>query len=147
MPVSLVIFESHLETIDKHAWEKLWKMIPVIEQTKQFGTWEGMSCIGSGIQMPYFVAGPLIEEFVDLVEDMQLLVDYDWTSWKLGRYAVEHLEFHEGDFDIVDLCKLITMILRSNRFKEGLTGACFEKGLMVQILKSLKAEVETRGWA
>lgn len=142
MSVSFALFEDHLESINQEQWQKLWDIIPLIEHTQQFGTWEGMSCIGSGIQMPYFIAGPVIDEFIKIIDDLDLMVEYDWMNWTTGRYAIEHLDFQEEDFDSVDLCCLITMILRSNRFREGLTGACFEKGLVLKILYALKNKVE-----
>ena len=48
------------------------------------------------------------------------------------------------DFDSTDLitkCKLITAIVRNDRFCEGALVAAFESGLILKILKSMEKEV------
>ncbi len=48
------------------------------------------------------------------------------------------------DFDSVDIptkCKLITAIVRNDRFCEGALVSAFESGLILKILKSIKRQL------
>jgi hypothetical protein len=52
------------------------------------------------------------------------------------------------DFDTVDLltkCKLITAIVRNDRFCEGALVSAFNSGLILRILKSIKKDVSAKG--
>lgn len=52
------------------------------------------------------------------------------------------------DFDSADLikkCKLITAIVRNDRFCEGALVSAFESGLILKILKSIEKTVNDRG--
>jgi len=51
------------------------------------------------------------------------------------------------DFDTIDLlnkCKLITAIVRNNRFCEGALVSAFESGLILKILKSIEKEISAK---
>ncbi|MBE0660910.1 MAG: hypothetical protein IH597_00450 [Bacteroidales bacterium] len=50
------------------------------------------------------------------------------------------------DFNTIDIpakCKLITAIVRSDRFCDGALIEAFESGLMLRILTSIKAQLES----
>lgn len=55
---------------------------------------------------------------------------------------------NEGfDFDTIDLpttCKLITAIVRNDRFCEGALDSAFESGFMLRILKSMEKQITGR---
>jgi len=51
------------------------------------------------------------------------------------------------DFEATDLltkCKLITAIVRNDRFREGALVSAFKSGLILKILKSIEKEVNTK---
>ena len=135
-------FLEHLKSLSKNDWERLWALIPIIEQTDEFGHWEGIESIGVGMQMPYFVAGEEIEQFLSVVQDLGLIPIFDWMDWAEGKHIVSSADFRPKDHTLESHCKILTVIIRGNRFNEGLVGNCFEQGLVLKLLKSMKAKVE-----
>jgi len=73
-----------------------------------------------------------------------MIISFDWGSWDEGRKIASDENF---DFDTTDLltkCKLITAIVRNDRFCEGALVSAFESGLILKILKSIENEVRTK---
>ncbi|RMH64436.1 MAG: hypothetical protein D6677_04715 [Calditrichaeota bacterium] len=62
-------------------------------------------------------------------------------SWKEGTKIVSDASFDFDTLDLITKCKLITYIVRQDRFNEGFLVSQFESGLMLKILKSLEKEV------
>ena len=46
------------------------------------------------------------------------------------------------EFDINTLCKLLTVIIRSDKFCEGYMINCFETGTIAQILEALQSKIQ-----
>ncbi len=137
-----VPFEDYLQTLQDEQWDRLWALIPIIEQTEQFGRWEGVETFGVGFQMPYYVAGEVIEHFLEITNQLKLIPVFDWMSWPVGKHIVESADFRPEDHDLMDCCKILTVMIRGNRFNEGLIGNCFEQGLVLKIIKAMKQKVE-----
>ena len=49
--------------------------------------------------------------------------------------------FDYGTVDLATKCKLLTAIVRSDRFCEGALEAAFRSGLVLKLLKSIEREV------
>ena len=72
---------------------------------------------------------------------MPILISFDWGSWDLPVKIEKDENF---DFDIIDIptkCKVITTIVRADRFCEGHLVYTFESGLILKILKSIKKQL------
>ncbi len=52
--------------------------------------------------------------------------------------------FDFGTTDILKKCKLITAIVRNDRFCEGALVSAFESGLILKILKSIEKEISVK---
>jgi hypothetical protein len=137
---------QHLQTLDEDDWAPLWALIPELEATDDFGTWEGIQSMSGGIQMPYFVASPVVERLMATIVRLHIMVPFEWRQWEAGRKIVERGDFHPEDHSLVDCCRLLTYMVRADRFHEGLIGNCCAKGLVTQILKAMKRQVEAGGY-
>lgn len=94
---------------------------------------------GSGVlEMPYAVHDPLIDEFVSLWYEKDLVILFDWSSWQEGRdwYANENDEKYET-LDIETALKLLTAVIRNSRFNDGALLDAFESGVFPKIINKL----------
>lgn len=131
-----------LQSYDRSHWAPLFDLIPKIEATDRFGEMvidEGAD--EAPAQFPYYSADDLVFEFFEVLRQVSVLVDFDWPKWTEGQAMLDDERF---DYDTVDLatkCKLLTAIVRSDRFCEGALEAAFRSGLVLKLLKSIQREV------
>ena len=52
--------------------------------------------------------------------------------------------FNFDSIDIPTMCKIITAIVRNNRFCDGALVSAFESGLILKILKSIKHQINAK---
>ena len=103
------------------------------------GEWRGGEEQRPGaVTMPWFALSEPVRRFVRTAYDEEwVLSDFAWVSWA-GTPEAQNLE---GDRDALaqatpeQLAKLLTMLIRRNRFVEGaLAGDC-ESGLLTAVLR------------
>jgi len=102
-------------------WEPLLKLIPEIESEANIEK--------------------VVSQFFDIVYDIPIIIPFDWPAWDEGRAMASDESF---DFDTIDLetkCKLITAVVRNDRFCEGALLSAFKSGFILKILKSIEKEV------
>lgn len=90
---------------------------------------------------PYYEHNELVSEFIKIVYNIPIMIAFDWGSWDEGRKIVENNNF---DFDTIDIptkCKLISAIVRSDRFCEGDLVIAFESGQIPKMLKSIEKQL------
>ena len=66
-----------------------------------------------------------------------VLADFDWSEWSQTAEAARFREDRSAieSASAVQLARLITALLRSERFAEGSLSAAYEHGLLTRILK------------
>lgn len=131
-----------LRSYDRTHWAPLFALIPKIEATERFGEMiVDESEDDAPRQLHYYSTDDVVEEFFAVLTQTSILVDFDWPQWTEGKAMVRDEAF---DFDTVDLatkCKLLTAIVRSDRFMEGALVAAFESGVVLRLLRSMEREV------
>ena len=137
--------DNYLNTInsyDKAHWQPLLDLIPDIEATEKFvEIIEREDKIEGVIQMPYFKVSEIVYKFHNLVDELGIMISFDWRSWQEGKDILEGKTF---DFDRVDIptkCKLISMIIRNDRFCDGYLVSTFENGIILGMLKSIERQL------
>jgi hypothetical protein len=110
------------------------KYLSIFEQPDyQFGQWvepEG--------QFPYFSFSPEADEFIKMVHRQNIIVPFDWTSWRkeAERYQTDAKALETAD--LLTLRKLLTVHVRAEHFSEGHLASVFESGHIAAILRRLK---------
>jgi hypothetical protein len=126
------MIKNEIEGLTRQDWQPLFDLIPEIESTTKFSESFGM----------YSAPAPIVDQFLEIVYSIPIIVDFDWPSWDEGREMGRDPGF---DFDSVDLlskCKLITAVVRNDRFCEGALASAFESGLILKVLKSIQKTVD-----
>ena len=124
------------------------ELIPVLESPDaDFGHWEAPGPVDGVYRMPYFTFGPAADAFRSAVaEGGWIVIGFDWMTWlrtddgQSLRDRPEALASASAD----DLAKLLTAIVRSDRFVEGSLAGAFESGLLARIAHraaAMRAEI------
>jgi hypothetical protein len=138
--------ENYIEKINAFThedWKPLLDLIPEIEKTKSFGEFHGVERTENDeLVLPYTVNGQLINRFLELAYKMPIIIAFNWSDWDEGRKMESDPNFDYTTIDIPTKCKLITAIVRNDRFCDGALMKAFESGFMLRILKSIKYQLE-----
>ena len=90
------------------------------------------------IQMPYWVSDPLINEFVAFFYSNELIVNFKWSEWDEGRDWYKNSD--ESKYDALDVpttLKLLTAVIRNDRFSDGALVGAFESGEFPKLINTL----------
>jgi hypothetical protein len=131
-PVTLEELPQHLESIPKSSWDQLFTFIPRITEATSFGEWK---TIGHSLN---FMSTELVDEFIKIVYEMGLIVDFAWMQWDEGCDLIQDNETDYLNLSSIMLIKLLTTITRADRFSEGALGGAFKDGKILKILRGLE---------
>lgn len=123
-------------------WQPLFDLIPKIEAAEKFeGDYQKPPKNEEGsFNMPHVFGSEIVSSFLDVVYDIPIMINFDWGEWEEGKAILQNDDFDYYSIDLPTKCKLITTIVRADRFSEGYLVRCFESGLMLKILKSIKKD-------
>ena len=143
----MVLYEDNyiekITSLTAADWQPLFELIPVIQSTSEFGVMTSEEKNNNGVlQIPYLLEAPVVAKFVEIVYDLPVMMKFDWSVWAEGREIVRNKNFDFDRLDIPTKCKLITAIVRNDRFCEGALVSAFESGLILKIIKSIKNQVD-----
>ena len=134
-------YEQKINSFTKEDWKPLSDLIPVIENTQKFSTKRGSEIDEDGVMsMPFNEPSPVITEFLEIVYNMPIVIDFDWAGWEEGKKMIRD-DFDYDTIDIPTKCKLITAIVRNDRFREGALESALESGVILKILKSIERQL------
>ena len=108
--------------ISKDDWLELIAFIPEIEKADY-------SSVKTGWDYPEIVG-----RFHEFVYDKNMVLLFDWPKWVEARELLDDKNADYSELDLKTLTKLITVIVRNNRFSTGFLGGCFEDGIILKIL-------------
>ncbi|MBK9248771.1 MAG: hypothetical protein IPM69_11805 [Ignavibacteria bacterium] len=136
-------FQEYLGTIRKEDWQPLFALLDDIDREINFGNLHGMK-EGTGGQLyaPYWESSEVVSRFIKLVYEMHIVFSFNWMEWEQGNEILRNNAQNYDSLDSLTLCKLITTIVRADRFNDGYLIRCFEEGIVQKILVSLKRNVE-----
>jgi hypothetical protein len=138
--------ENYIEVIEsyqKKDWQPVFDLIQEIESSDKFyEIVESKKNEDGVISMPYFKTSETIDKFLKIVHNLPLMVVFDWSGWEEGTNMINDIDFDYDKIDIPTKCKIITAIVRKDRFCEGTIASAFEDGLILKILKSIQKQVQ-----
>ena len=114
--------------------------LPVFESPGfTFGQWSSSTSQEPGVMvLPMYLLSPDSDRFYHALYDLGWIrTDLDWVKWADTREAVglrddpEAIQMATPD----QLAKLLTAIVRADRFCEGTLAACYDSGLLHRVLR------------
>ena len=131
----------HVATLTPKDWKPLFALIPRIEEKQGIGKWKHPKEEDGVIVIPYCELGSTELEFLELVYGLQLVIEFNWPDWdKSGKIANKD----PGGLNLLTLLKLLTRIVRRDRYCEGTLRTALTDGRMLGILKAIRLRVEER---
>ena len=126
-----------LKSLNDDDWLEIEKLNSKIQShTGSWGEMEGGEKDESGaIQMPYASPDPLVSEFSKTWYEKGLVIPFDWGNWQEGRDWYARTD--ESKYDSLDsetALKLLTAVIRNDRFNEGALMRAFESGDFPKII-------------
>ncbi len=123
-------------------WKPLLDLIPRIEAQDKFGERMGGEILDDdSFTMPYYIESGIVNEFREIVYGIPIMIDFNWSSWDEGRKMVGDKDFDYITVDIPTKCKIITAIVRNDRFSDGALVDAFDRGLILKVLKSTEKQL------
>jgi hypothetical protein len=107
----------------------------------KWGVSKGGEKTASGaIQMPYIENDPLLLEFITFMYEKGLTIIFNWKDWdEGGRLYKSEDPTKYDDVDLATALKLITAVIRQDRFAEGSLAGAFESGGFPKLVNRLVA--------
>jgi Family of unknown function (DUF6508) len=140
--ISLEDFPQHLQSLKKEDWSKLFSILDEITTDTHFGEMISPETLPDGTnQFPYYAWAPVVSRFVEVVYELEIIVHFNWSSWQEGKALLENPKTNYDRLDNVTLCKLLTVIVRADRFSEGTLVGSFENGVIQKIIKGIRLEI------
>ena len=102
----------------------------------KFGERVPLKELGEGItEMPYTILGDTALAFVEACYEADWVMDFDWPEWIRSGEAngLTELAAVRERATPLDLAKLLTALIRQDRFVEGALMGAFESGLLTAI--------------
>lgn len=135
-------FENKLKQISKEDWKSLFDLIPIIEKSKIFGETIGGIKNSEGIlTMPYTKPTKVVDDFYYKANELGIVPMFEWVSWTEGKEILKNTDTNYLNLNAVTLCKLLTVIIRTERFNQGFLVSCFKNGIILKILLGLKQNI------
>ncbi len=137
-----VDFERKINLLKRSDFKPLLDLIPEIQATSCFGKLKGGNKDKDGsICMPYYEENRVVNLFRSIAYDISIIIPFDWAKWEKGRKIVNNPYFDYQTIDRITICKIITAIVRNDRFCDGALISAFESGLILKLLASIENQL------
>jgi hypothetical protein len=137
--IRLENLQEHIQTLKANDWNRLFALLSEIDATEKFGEIKGADKITDGFTtFPYWSSSDIVDKVFRLIKELDLVPVFDWTSWDEGNRILKSQEFDYSTLDTITLCKLLTTIVRTDRFSDGFLVLNFENGVVPKILRAIK---------
>jgi len=111
---------------------------PALERGMNFGEWAGGEQLDDGsIQMPWFDFSAEAQAFVQNLYDAEWVQPFDWMTWLStpeGRRLVNDPSA-VSEVSAEQLTRLVTAVVRRDRFAEGALAAAYGSGMLAAIAR------------
>lgn len=145
----MILIESNywdvIQSYTLEDWRPLVKLIPEMERTRKFGWWVTEKGDPDHLPVaPYIQHGELVDTFLKVVYALPIIIDFNWMEWREGIRMVSDTRFDYDTVDIPTKCKLLTALIRNERYCEGYLLGSFQSGVVLRIVKSIKRQLEEK---
>lgn len=130
-------YQQHISSLSLQQWAPLLDLIPVIQNTKVFRyVVEDRRNTTS-----YWTHSEVVDRFLYIAYRIPVVISFNWKAWDEGKAILKDENFDFNSVDIPTKCKLITTLLRKERFWEGTLPNAFETGCVLKILVSIRHQL------
>jgi len=127
---------ERLVTLKPTDWQRLFDLLPQMESAKTF-----LQLPPDPNTFPPFYNADLTDKVIGVCYDLGIVPSFDWTTWRKGMEMLRNADTDFAALDVVTLCKLLTVAIRSDRFSDGFIAGLFHQGVMQRIFRALQLAV------
>lgn len=128
---------QHLHSIPQEEWERLFSAVDSMQDSDWEVTAGGGTLTASGtIATPYPIYSPSVTEILEFL-NQYVTVPFDWVEW-IETHS--HMRKPESipSAEPADMIRVVTALIRSERFSEGTIASAITSGLLRAILERLR---------
>jgi len=130
--------QEDINTLTTNDWDKLISLLQEIEVTRNFGELKGGEQLeNDSITFPYWSSSEVVKNAFKIIHELNLVPAFNWTIWAEGKSILNNQDFNYSNLDTITLCKLLTTIVRTDRFNDGFFVFNFENGVIPKIIKTI----------
>jgi uncharacterized protein DUF6508 len=136
---------DRIDSLAAKDWKLLFDLLPQIKSAKKFGKLVGSRRTPEGtISMPFWLEDELVSKFFNTAYFLGIIVVFDWATWTEGIDVLNNPNADFNQYELSDLCKLLTIIVRADKFCEGYLINAFETGTVTKIVEAMQAKLYRR---
>jgi len=140
--IELKKLQKHIQNLKRNDWDRLFALLPEIDGIKKLGEIKGGDKLEDGsFTFPYWNSSEIVKKVAKIIHELNLITVFDWTSWDEGKSILKNQDFDYSTIDTITLCKLLTTIVRADRFNDGFLISNFENGIVPKIIKAIKHNI------
>ncbi|MBN8589816.1 MAG: hypothetical protein J0L94_16000 [Rhodothermia bacterium] len=130
--------ENYIEILasySKEIWNPLLDFVEILESRSTIEE-EGQ------ISVSRFYESEILRQFLEVVHHQTpIMIVFDWVNWQQGKDLIRNINSDFSSLLIPDLCKLITLLVRADRFNGGLLQSSIDNGLVLKLLLEIKKKL------
>jgi len=129
--------DARFRAADPASWDELWLAADEVTHLAEAARWAGGRTDDGVTQMPYPIYEPAVDRLMAALAAVTGgIVVFAWMDWDgVARYRTPDTV---RDAPIADVARLITAIVRSERFSEGSIEGAVQSGLIAAIVERLR---------
>jgi len=138
-PLNEENLSQQLADIPKYKWQEFFRITDDLKNSQKFGEIDGGIINKEGISiLPQYEATKEVSLFVKKCYEIPLMVDFDWMSWEEGSNLLNTPKTDYASLPLETLVKLLTAIIRADRFHEGYILSKCEKGSLLGVIEVIR---------
>lgn len=119
-------------------WKRLFALADALTPEDLRVTWEGGDEVKPGVvTAPYPRYSPAINEIVTMLDDLGVIVPFDWPEWHRTSPLFPRAD-GLAEAPVADAARLATTFVRGERFNDGSIQEAIENGALQAILDRLR---------
>jgi hypothetical protein len=132
--------EAHLETVPEGGGNQLFTLADKIEASLESGLLKDLKDKGV-VRYEWWSKDNEVPEIIELgqlLNRLGLIISFDWPNWKQGQTLIQNGIKESDELDLINLFKLLTMIVRADRFNDSVLYQSIIRGDVLTILKLIQ---------
>ncbi|WP_319479731.1 DUF6508 domain-containing protein [uncultured Draconibacterium sp.] len=133
--------KNYINEINSYAiesWLPLFKLIEKIEKETSFGGLVDSRRIAENlVTIPFWSKAELVKEYIKILYQIPIIINFDWMLWQEGINILNDETYNFDNLDVPTKCKLLTTVVRSDRYCDGALIQAFDSGQIQNIVFSI----------
>lgn len=128
-------FNKHILTISSKQWDLLFSLINNLDKDQAYCV-----IIENYEKAPRIKLSKSIKQVLSSLHSLNLFIEFDYLSWKEKDKLIAYTNY--SSFQSITICKLLTVMVKNEKFCHGTIVRWFETKIAIQLLKQLQKNIE-----